>query len=108
MARSGKEQGEKAGAAADVEHVERPCARQIGNQPAPGVRLRIGEQTVARLQIEVAGAPVPMLAHQLLHSITVSMTIRRHAIHIGRRRQKKKAAATFADAPIAPGEHIAW
>ena len=95
MALGGEEQGEKAGAAADVEHVERHCARQIGNQPAPGVRLRIGEQAVARLQIEVGGPPVPMLAHQLLHSFTVSITIRRHAIHIGRRRQKKKAVCNF-------------
>jgi len=36
--------------------------------------------------VEVGGSPVPMLAHQLFNVLTVPMTIRRHAIHIDRRR----------------------
>jgi len=48
----------EAGAAADVEHVERRRARDAGNQAAPGARLRVGEETVVRFQIEVGGPPV--------------------------------------------------
>src|ERR1700730_7713852 len=85
MVLGGEEQREEAGAAADVEHVERYGAREIENQPAPWLRLRIGHEPGTGFLVEVGGPPVPMLAHQLFNVFTASMIVRHHAIHIDRR-----------------------